>query len=86
MIGNTTNYSGDAPKPIPNPGEWVIFEFPDAPWWWAWAAWGAAVTLKSGRHFRVGARWDDVDAYTQWPSFAMRKFPPDTMERDTSRE
>jgi len=83
LWGNTTNFKECAPKPIPYPGEWAIFEFPDAPWWMMWAAWGVAVTLKSGRHFRFGARWDDVDNYCQFPSVAVRKFPP-SGERDTS--
>lgn len=76
---------GGAPKPIGEPESWQVSYFPDAPWWAKPFAWYVAGTLKSGRHFRLGARWDDVDDYTQWPSIASRKFPPENnMERDTS--
>lgn len=83
ISGNTTEFNGGRPKPIPRHGEWAFFEFPDAPWYWAWAAWGFAFTLASGRHFRIGARWDDVDDYVEWPSIASRKFPRG-MRRDIS--
>lgn len=84
VAGNTTNMVDGHPKPIPNAGEWIVIRFPKAPFYWKWAAWGIAVTQKNGWHFRIGARWDDVDNYCQMPSFAIRKFPPETMERDTS--
>lgn len=61
-----------SPKPITSPGTWQIsrFAFEGAPWY----AWYFAFTLKSGRHFRVGARWDDVDDYVQFPTIAWRKY------------
>jgi len=35
-----------------------------------------AFTTKSGTHFRIGCRWDDVDHYYTFPSFALAKLPP----------
>lgn len=60
------------PKPIDPPGHGQISYFPDAPWW-ALKGLYIAYTTKSGIHFRLGARWDDVDSYTQWPSIAWKK-------------
>jgi len=62
-----------------------------APGWWKLLALIAlpfapvyiAFTLKGGRHFRIGPRWDDVNGYVEWPSIGTRKFPKDG-ERDTS--
>jgi hypothetical protein len=83
VAGNQKNATDAGfPKPIGEPGTYQVSVFPYAPWWAKPIAWYLAFTLKNGRHFRLGARWDDVDAYTQWPSIASR--PPDKMERDTS--
>lgn len=83
VAGNQLRESADAPAPIGEPGTWQVSRFPDAPWWAKPFAWYVSATLKSGRHFRAGARWDDVDDYTQFPTFATRVYPPDG-ERDTS--
>lgn len=58
------------PKPIGEPGSWQLSRFPLGPWY----AWYFAFTLKNGRHFRVGARWDDVDGYVQFPTLAWRRY------------
>jgi hypothetical protein len=71
------------PMPIGEPGSFQVSYYPDAPLWARPFAWCIAFTLPGGRHFRLGARWDDVDGYVQWPSIASRKFPPDG-QRDTS--
>jgi len=59
------------PKPITAPGTWQISKFPDGPWY----AWYFAFTTKGGTHFRIGARWDDVDSYTEFPSIAIKRVP-----------
>jgi hypothetical protein len=88
VAGNQLNFAeGGIPKPIGNAGSWQISVFPNAPLWAKPFAWYMAATLPNGRHFRVGARWDDDPNghYTQWPSIASRKYPPENnMERDTS--
>ncbi len=59
------------PKPITSRGTWQISRFKSAPWW-AWPAvfisWSGSKVGKDGkfRNLRVGPRWDDVDAYTNW--------------------
>lgn len=87
-MGNQQNESSSGvPKPIGEPGTWQFSIFPDAPRW-AWpVAWYFAFSGKAGadgwfRNFRVGARYDNVDNYTDWPSLASRRFPEDG-ERDT---
>jgi hypothetical protein len=63
-----------APKPINPPGTWQVSRFPDAPWPLNKIPLYFAFTKKNGRHFRIGARWDDVDDYVQFPTFASRKY------------
>ncbi len=67
------------PKPIGEPGSWQLSRFPDGPWF----AWYFACTMKSGWHFRIGARWDDVDNYVQFPTVARRKYKDGDLQ-DTS--
>lgn len=74
---------GGHPKPIGEPGSWQVSIYPNSPLGWTWAAWYVAFTFPSGRHFRIGARWDDVDNYVEWPSLATRFYPVEG-ERDTS--
>ena len=73
------------PKPINPPGTWQFSIYPSSPWWAKPIAWYVGVTLKSGRHFRVGARFDDVDGYVQWPSIATRKYAGGDSQ-DTSKK
>lgn len=60
---------GPHPKPITSPGTWQLSRFPGGPWW----AWYFAFTTRGGTHFRIGARWDDVDGYVEWPSVAVKR-------------
>ena len=50
-----------APAPIGERGSWQVSRFPGAPWPLCWLPLYVAFTTKTGRHFRIGARWDDVD-------------------------
>lgn len=73
-----------APKPITSPGSWQLSRFPDGPrwaWYFAWS--GRRKADGRFRHFRIGARWDDVDGYVQFPSVATRRFTGGN-EQDTS--
>lgn len=56
-------------KPIGDRGTWQVSRYPDGPWW----AWYFAFTTSGGLHFRVGARYDDVDDYTDFPSIAVKR-------------
>ncbi len=60
-----------APAPIGEPGSWQI----------SWPPY-IALTTRSGRHFRLGLRWDDVDDYYALTA-ASRVYPPEG-ESDTS--
>src|SRR5574341_1308529 len=50
------------PKPIPPPGHWHLA----SPLYFAF-------TTKRGLHFRIGARFDDVDGYYTIPSLTLKK-------------
>lgn len=73
------------PAPIGERGSWQLAYYPDAPWWAKPVAWYVAATLPGGRHFRVGARWDDVDGYVQWPAVASRRYSGDPLEDTGTR-
>ena len=68
-----------SPKPINPPGSWQISRFPGGPLF----SWYFGFTLKNGWHFRIGARWDDVDSYVQWPSIAVRHLPLERVDTST---
>ena len=61
------------PKPIPEPGTWQLsgmrlhINFP------IYIPTYVAITTKNRFHFRIGARWDDVDHYYVFPSIALKK-------------
>ena len=60
------------PKPIPRPGEWqlsIVQIKKGWPFFLPYFAW----TTEQGTHFRLGARWDDVDQYYTFPSIAIAK-------------
>lgn len=57
-----------APTPITSPGTWQLSRFPLGPD----EAWYFAFTTKGGTHFRIGARWDNVDNYVEWPEVAIK--------------
>ena len=60
-----TSYCGSDPgyKPIPEPGQQVSHLWP--PYY--------AITTENRWHFRIGARWDDVDHYYQFPSLVVKR-------------
>ncbi len=58
-------------KPIGPPGTWQISKFYDSPF--KSIPIYFAFTTKRGIHFRIGARWDDVDSYVEWPSIAIKR-------------
>ncbi len=63
-----TAFCGPAPsdpnyKPVPSPGKTSSTVWP--PYF--------ATTTQDGWHFRIGARWDDVDKYYEFPSFKIGK-------------
>jgi hypothetical protein len=65
-------FSGEVfyhPMPIGFPGDWQISRFPEGPFF----AWYFAFTTRSGGHFRIGARWDDVDNYVEFPTLAIKR-------------
>lgn len=63
------------PKPISSPNTWQISRFKAGPWFaWYVAYSGSKQADGMYRHWRTGARWDDVDNYTQFPSVATRRF------------
>ncbi len=85
LAGNQKETRQGAPAPIPEAGSWQLSRFPNAPGLLKYLPLYLAITLKSGRHYRIGARFDDVDNYTTMPVFATRHYPPQTGgERDTS--
>lgn len=71
-----------APKPITSPGTWQLSHFPEGPWFAWYFAWSGKRKVDGMfRHFRIGARWDDVDGYVNWPSIATRRYTGDDTQR-----
>ena len=62
------------PKPIPGPGEWQFSAVQLKDGWPLYLPY-FAFTTKSGTHVRIGCRWDDVDHYYTFPSFAIATMP-----------
>lgn len=83
VLGNQKSEKDGAPLPIGEKRSWQFSRYPNAPLGWKWAAWYVSLTLKNGRHFRIGARWDDVDGYVQWPAVASRVYTGEAVQ-DTS--
>lgn len=74
------------PKPITSPGSWQLSRFPNGPWFaWYFAFSGWRKPDGFFRHFRIGARWDDVDGYTQFPSIATRRYDGTNNQRTDVR-
>lgn len=72
ILGNQKqNLAGD-PKPIGERGSFQLSVYPDLPPPFCWIPAYFAFTLSNGLHFRLGARWDDVDSYTVVPSVAVK--------------
>ncbi|MBL0058549.1 MAG: hypothetical protein IPP35_05485 [Elusimicrobia bacterium] len=72
LLGNQVSQEEGSPKPIGEPGSFQFSRYPDLPIPLSWLPLYLAVTTSGGTHFRLGARWDDVDAYTQFPSVAIK--------------
>lgn len=73
MIGNQRARENGGPKPIGEYGSFQISRYPDLPLPFSWFPVYVAFTTREGLHFRLGARWDDVDGYTQFPSVAIKR-------------
>ena len=64
----------EGPSPVGEWGSWQISKFPNAPWFAKYIPAYLAFTTKKGFHFRIGARWDDVDGYTTIPTIAVKRY------------
>jgi hypothetical protein len=73
LAGNQVNALHRSPKPIGERGSYQISTYPDLPAPLCWVPLYFAFTLPNGVHFRLGARWDDVDAYVVAPSVAIKR-------------
>ena len=73
MAGNQNHWQEGSPKPIGERGTFQISRFPDLPPPLCWVPLYFAATTPGGVHVRLGARWDDVDAYVQFPSIALKR-------------
>lgn len=83
VAGNQKETRDGSPAPIPESGAWQISIFPGAPWPIRWLPIYFAFTTRAGWNYRIGARWDDVDNYTQFPTIARRWYSGDP-NQDTS--
>lgn len=72
LVGNQNTWYEGAPKPVGEKGTFQISRYPDLPPPLCWLPLYFAVTTPNGVHLRLGARWDDVDAYVQFPSIAWK--------------
>ena len=73
VAGNQIAHEGGAPKPIGERGSFQLSLYPDLPAPLCWLPLYLAFTLPNGVHFRLGARWDDVDSYIVVPSIAIKR-------------
>jgi hypothetical protein len=72
ILGNQKHKLNGAPKPIGERGSFQLSLYPNLPPPFCWIPAYFAFTLSNGVHFRLGARWDDVDDYTVVPSVAVK--------------
>jgi len=63
----------EGPAPIGERGSWQISRYPTASWFLRRLPLYFACTTRSGVHFRIGARWDDVDDYVTFPVIAIKR-------------
>lgn len=63
------------PLPLPSRGKWQ-FSLIHVKKHWPFYLPYFAVTTKKGWHMRLGCRWDEVDHYYTFPSFALKKLKP----------
>jgi hypothetical protein len=54
------------PQPIPPPGHWHFTTWPIY----------FGMSTRSGWHFRIGVRYDDIDGYYTWPSLTIKRLNP----------
>jgi hypothetical protein len=73
LVGNQNNSFEGSPKPIGERGSFQISRYPELPPPLCWLPLYFAFTTHNGIHLRFGARWDDIDEYTQFPSLAWKK-------------
>lgn len=91
LLAGSSEMVDGAPKPINPPGTFQISYYPGAPWWAKPFAWYVSKSGQKGadgqfRNFRIGARWDNADNYTNCtfiPLPSSRKFTGDDSQ-DTS--
>src|SRR5215471_6690100 len=57
------------PQPIPPPGYWHFTTWPIY----------FGISTRSGWHFRIGVRYDDIDGYYTWPSLTIKRLHPDKL-------
>lgn len=81
LLGDQKEARGGAPAPIGEANSWQLSYYHDAPLWAkvTGLAFYAAYSGRRGedgkfRHYRLGARWDDVDSYVTILSVASRKY------------
>lgn len=73
LLGNQESYEYGSPKPIGERGSFQISRYPELPFPLSWAPLYFSFTTPDGTHGRLGARWDDVDFYTNMPSIAIKR-------------
>lgn len=80
------------PAPVGKPNSWQLSRFPDLPKPFCWIplyfAWSGSKG-KDGRylHFRIGARFDNVDSYSEFPSIALRTYTGfDSQDTSTNKK
>lgn len=87
ILGNQTAQRTGSPAPIGEPGSWQFSIFKKAPILCKLFGWYFAISFKARGdrywHIRVGARYDDVDNYTTFPTIARRQYSI-TGSQDTS--
>lgn len=89
LIGNIDSFT--PPKPITDPNTWQLSYYPNAPLWAKFIAWYIAYSFPRNkktnkfRQFRLGARWDNVDNYINWPTFpTLRQYTGDDSQNTKS--
>ena len=71
--GNQVEFEKGSPKPIGEARSFQVSRYPALPLPFKWIPLYVAVTTPGGTHLRLGARWDDVDDYVQFPSVAIKR-------------
>lgn len=79
------------PKPITSPGSWQLSVYPKAPWYLSPIAWYFAISFQKKadgkfHQIRFGMRWDNVDNYSNWPTFPTNRRYTGDDSQDTSAQ